>query len=875
MQTQTYYRKILVISTMKITKSNIENSCFTIKKMTLSIFWILVSCSIFGQDSSKKQLTEADYEKWGKLENGNLSSKGNWISFDMHYDNGRDTLFVMHTQNNKSYNFPGGIQGKFGGEIAFGTFEANELVVTNLETRKRNVFSNVSSFEFANKGKVLITHSHSGDLVLRTEITKALVSIANVVEYQIDDVTNTLSYITKLEGMYSLGSINLKTVQNQVRYSSKNRLFALTVAEYGKGLFLVEVGNNFEETKLHYYKDWESIRTTFNTQAFSNFPKNKGIVTTKSFKISSDGKRVFFGIAKQSKSDTAEKDEVEVWDTEDLWIYPKTKKQNLENYSTLVVWFLEEDRFLEITDKAMPYVQLNGDRTVAMIYNPTAYAPHFKRYGAVDYYLYNLLDGSKKLFLEKQPSENYLVSFSPDGKYICYFKDKNWWLYDIVALMHICIAAPQGAAWASDDLKYITRPHVYGMKGWSDNGESLFLQDEYDVYQYKINSKKLNRLTNGRENNNYFTLDGVSIQHLGNENYNGWALTAINTNINLVIWSRIGKSKAQQYHLVSKNNSLVPLENNISKLDELLSANNEVYVYREQSHSTSPRLVCIKNGIKKILYQSNSHDKQYDQGKVELIAFSNSKGVKLQGLLYYPVHYEIGKTYPLIVNVYSQIANSLHEYCIPKVYNDTGFNIKHFVHHNYFVLLPDVNYYEGETGKSALDCVIEATNTVIETGMVDSTRIGLIGHSFGGYETNYIITKTNKFAAAVSGAAISDIVSWYFSNSKSLNIPELWRSESQQWRIGSSFFEDKNLYLKNSPILFADKVSTPLLSWAGKEETNLPYEQSLLFYNALRRAGKKNVLLLYPKGQHVIVSKKNQLDLSKRISDWFDYYLKK
>lgn len=159
--------------------------------------------------------------------------------------------------------------------------------------------------------------------------------------------------------------------------------------------------------------------------------------------------------------------------------------------------------------------------------------------------------------------------------------------------------------------------------------------------------------------------------------------------------------------------------------------------------------------------------------------------------------------------------------------------------------------------------------------MIDSQRIGLTGHSFGGYETNYIITQTNKFAVAVSGSGISDMVSWYFSNSKGILIPELWRSETQQWRIGKSIFEGKDLYLNNSPILFADKVNTPLLTWTGKKEDNLPYEQSIFFYNALRRAGKKNVLLLYPNDNHIIANKQNQVDLSHRISNWFDRYLKK
>ena len=120
----------------------------------------------------------------------------------------------------------------------------------------------------------------------------------------------------------------------------------------------------------------------------------------------------------------------------------------------MLVWFPEENRFLQITDSSLPYVQLNGSKTVAMIYNPTAYAPHYKRYGDVDYYLYNLIDGSKTLFLKKQPGENHLLSFSPDGNYICYFRDENWWLYSIVTQSHYCIPVPKGADWFSNDLKY-------------------------------------------------------------------------------------------------------------------------------------------------------------------------------------------------------------------------------------------------------------------------------------------------------------------------------------------------------------------------------------------------------------------------------------
>lgn len=854
--------------------NNITDFSYSCRKTILS-FWIVVSCSIYGQDHSKKNIAEADYERWGKLENRAISQKGNWISFDMEYSNGSDTLFVKHTQKNIGFNFPLGTQGKFGGEIAFGAFQGDKVIVTNLESSENIVISNCTAFEFANSGKIIVSYSSNEELSVRTIKNKEIIRVPFVIEYQLDQINNVLTYLTNQEGKRSFGTINLKTNQKTEHYSATHELFGLTLAEYGKGTFWLEKDINGESTKLHFYKIRDNSIQTFEPKSFSHFPEKYEIVTTKSIKISSDGKRVFFGIAEIKKDTAQKKDEVEVWDTEDLWIYPKAKRGNLDGYSTLSVWFTEENRWNTITNKELPLVQVNGSKSVALIYNPTAYAPHFKRYGEVDYFLYNLADGTKKLFLEKQPGENYLLSFSPNGAYICYFKDKNWWLYNISTQATVSIAAPLGSEWVSNDLKYITRPHIFGMKGWSDNGEYFLLQDEFDVFKFEIKTNKLKRITNGRESGIYYTVDGASIKQIGNDNYNGWALTEINAANDLIVASRNETTKAQQFNLISTSNTMVAIANNNAKADELRSANNKVYVFREQSYDQSPRIVSFKNGINKVLFESNSHDKKFNQGKVELILFSNSKGDKLQGLLFYPVNYEVGKKYPMIINVYSQIVNSLHEYCIPTVYNATGFNVKHFVQKNYFVLLPDVKYYEGETGNSALDCVVAANNAVVKTGMINTERIGLIGHSFGGFETNYIITKTKIFAAAVSGAGISDMVSWYFGNSKSLNIPELWRSESQQWRIGKSIFEDKELYLKNSPILYADNVTTPLLSWVGKMETNLPYEQSLLFYNSLRRAKKKNVLLVYPKEEHVIVNKENQMDLTKRITDWFDLHLKK
>jgi dipeptidyl aminopeptidase/acylaminoacyl peptidase len=203
-----------------------------------------------------------------------------------------------------------------------------------------------------------------------------------------------------------------------------------------------------------------------------------------------------------------------------------------------------------------------------------------------------------------------------------------------------------------------------------------------------------------------------------------------------------------------------------------------------------------------------------------------------------------------------------------------GFNIANLTAKGYFVLLPDIEYEMGNPGLSAADCTIAATKEVIRRGLVNSDKIGLTGHSFGGYETNFIITQTDLFAAAVSGAGISDLRSHYLSIGWPLGSAEIWRYESQQLRMNKSLFEDKDGYDRNSPVVHADRVNTPLLLWTGEEDRQIHYYQSIAFYLALQRCNKKEIMLVYPSDRHVIYDRSHQKDLTRRIEEWFDYYLK-
>jgi hypothetical protein len=165
---------------MKLLKNHSNHTLGYSCKKTLLSFWIVLSCSIYGQGNSKKNIAAAEYERWGKLENRAISQKGNWISFDMQYSNGSDTLFVKHTQKNTGFSFPLGTQGKFGGEITFGAFQGDKVIVTNLENSDNISISNCTAFEFANSGKIIVSYSNDGELIMRTIKNKEIIRVPNV-----------------------------------------------------------------------------------------------------------------------------------------------------------------------------------------------------------------------------------------------------------------------------------------------------------------------------------------------------------------------------------------------------------------------------------------------------------------------------------------------------------------------------------------------------------------------------------------------------------------------------------------------------------------------------------------------------------------------
>jgi dipeptidyl aminopeptidase/acylaminoacyl peptidase len=302
--------------------------------------------------------------------------------------------------------------------------------------------------------------------------------------------------------------------------------------------------------------------------------------------------------------------------------------------------------------------------------------------------------------------------------------------------------------------------------------------------------------------------------------------------------------------------------------------NADTLVYQAGAWNQSPNYFTAGPDLKNARKASDTNPfaEQYSWGRAEVIDFKNSHGERLQGALYYPANYERGKQYPMIVQIYEIMSTQLHNWTAPS--ERTTYNATVWTQNGYFVYRPDIIFRPRAPGLSALDCVTSGVKKVLESGMIDAKHVGLVGHSWGGYETTFLLTQTDMFAAGVAGGPLTNLTSSYGEIYWNTGGPETNHVEVGQERMEVPLYEDPQAYLRNSAVYFANKLSAPLLLSVGDHDGASDWHQDIELYNSARRAGKPVVMLVYEGENHAVAQKANQLDYHRRINAWFDHYLK-
>ena len=244
----------------------------------------------------------------------------------------------------------------------------------------------------------------------------------------------------------------------------------------------------------------------------------------------------------------------------------------------------------------------------------------------------------------------------------------------------------------------------------------------------------------------------------------------------------------------------------------------------------------------------------------------------LSGALYKPENFDPKKKYPMLVYIYERLSQNVNHFVPPAPSHNI--NISYYVSNGYLVITPDIVYNIGYPGQSALKCVLAAVQTMVDTGYVDENAIGIQGHSWGGYQIAYMITRSNRFRAAAAGAPVADMISAYDGIRWGPGIPRQFQYELTQSRIGGSIWQYPLRFIENSPIFMADRVTTPLLMIHNDADDAVPWYQGIEYYLALRRLGKEVYMFVYNGEPHGLRRRPNQKDYTVRLQQYFDYYLK-
>jgi dipeptidyl aminopeptidase/acylaminoacyl peptidase len=264
---------------------------------------------------------------------------------------------------------------------------------------------------------------------------------------------------------------------------------------------------------------------------------------------------------------------------------------------------------------------------------------------------------------------------------------------------------------------------------------------------------------------------------------------------------------------------------------------------------------------------ANPQDAEYPRGTVELVSWVNSDGVPLRGLLYKPENFDPNRQWPMVVYFYEKLTDGLHSYVAPsgrnvvnpQVYNALG----------YVVFEPDIVYTDGQPGPSAAKSIIPGVQSLIAKGFIDPKRVGITGQSWGGYQSAYLITVSNMFAAAVPNATVVNMTSAYGGIRWASGLARAFQYEHTQSRIGGSLWEYPERFVENSPLFRLDRVTTPVLFMANDNDGAVPWYQGIEFYVAMRRLQKEAYMVVYNGDEHNPTKRANQKDIDQKMQDFF------
>ena len=554
----------------------------------------------------------------------------------------------------------------------------------------------------------------------------------------------------------------------------------------------------------------------------------------------------------------------------DLWHYKDTQIMPMQkvnaardrNRTWAAVYQPAMKKWAKLGNDSLAQVALADNGRVAVAMNPVQYAVEATwGEGGSDAYLLDATTGARTLVAKRLDGGAQL---SPAGKYVTYFADGKWTAHAVAGNKKVDITAGiKDVRFDNEEFDMPDARPPYGLGGWTTDDKSVLVYDRYDVWEVDPAGMAAPRnltAAAGRAKDVTYRVVNLDTDDRFLDPAEPLMLRAFNN-----------ENKESGYAQATLGASAAPASivmgaKNFAALQKARKAGQ--YLMTQQTYREFPDLWtgASINAVRKVS-NANPQEAEYSRGDVELVSWLNTDGVRLQGMLYKPEGFDPKKQYPLIAYFYERLSDGLHNYVAPSGRNNV--NPMVYTAMGYLLFFPDIVYTDGYPGPSAAKAIIPGVQSLIARGFVDPKRLGITGQSWGGYQTNYVITVTNMFAAAVPNATVVNMTSAYGGIRWQSGLLRQMQYEHSQSRIGGSLWQYPERFIENSPLFKLDRVTTPVLFMANDNDGAVPWYQGIEFYSAMRRLQKEAYLVVYNGDEHNPTKRANQKDIDLKMQQFF------
>lgn len=734
---------------------------------------------------------------------------------------------------------------------AAGNTEGTDLVLRSTKNAKVKTFKWVNEFYFDKKGNKLLVETSKN---AKDSASKSMVLLYDLQSEKTDTV---------MRGCNDCKNYAMDEEGNQLAFVAERDSSTKSLQKF---------------YRLWYHTSGQDSATIIADKNTEGMQVGYTVSENGNISFSKDGKKIFFGVdVVKAPKDTNLVDfelaRLDIWHYNDDYLQPQQLKQlDLQlKRSFLAVTSAGINKIVQLGDENGENVSLvnegNADYVLANSTKGRRVESQWTGRSLQTGYIISTATGLKKLV--KRDALAFMQA-SPQGKFVYWYDPavKNYFAYEVATGFIKNITEKIKLPLYDTENDVPDYPGAAGISGWTENDRYFLVNDEYDIWQVDPTGIEVPKnITNGFGRKTKTSFDYVRLDP---------EKRFINADETVLLRSFNRESKYAGYFKKKVNEVADPalvISGPYSFNGPLKADNVNRYILQRANINESELFATddLKNLTQ--LTDIASQQKDYNWLTVELVKWKMFDGKMSEGLLYKPANFDPKKKYPIIFYFYERNSDGLYNYRPPAPSASTV-NVPYFVSNGYLIFDPNIYYKTGEPGQSAYNSVVSAARHLSKMSFVDSTRMALQGQSWGGYQIAYLITKTNMFKAAGAGAPVANMTSAYGGIRWGTGLNRQFQYEKSQSRIGATLWQRPDLYIKNSPLFSADKITTPLLMTHNDADDAVPWYQGIELFTALRRLNKKVWLLQYNGEAHNLIERRNRKDLSVRLAQFFDYYLK-